>query len=157
MDPITALGVASSAFSLLKKGFEAGRDIESMGSDLGRWMGAVGDIYRAEDAARKPSIFKKLVFKQSVEEEAMNAFMARKKAQQMREELREVIVWSRGEDAWQELLKMEAGIRKKRLDDIKDQKRRQRKVLETIAVLVISAISVVGIFVFIDFLIGYQK
>jgi hypothetical protein len=157
MDPITALGVASSAFSLLKKGFEAGRDIESMGSDLGRWMGAVGDIYRAEDAARKPSIFKKLVFKQSVEEEAMNAFMARKKAQQMREELREVIVWSRGEDAWQELLKMEADIRKKRLDDIKDQKRRQRKVLETIAVLVISAISVVGIFVFIDFLIGYQK
>ena len=157
MDPITALGVASSAFSLLKKGIEAGRDIESMGSDLGRWMGAVGDIYRAEDAARKPSIFKKLVFKQSVEEEAMNAFMARKKAQQMREELREVIVWSRGEDAWQELLKMEADIRKKRLDDIKDQKRRQRKVLETIAVLVISAISVVGIFVFIDFLIGYQK
>ena len=41
VDPVTALATASSAFSLIKRGFQAGRDIESMASDLGRWMGAM--------------------------------------------------------------------------------------------------------------------
>ena len=30
MDPVTALAAASTAFGLIKKGFAAGRDIESM-------------------------------------------------------------------------------------------------------------------------------
>jgi hypothetical protein len=43
MDPATisiAIGVAGKAFDLIKKGFEVGRDIESMSGDLQRWMGA---------------------------------------------------------------------------------------------------------------------
>ena len=30
LDPITALGVATGAFKTIKKGFELGRDVESM-------------------------------------------------------------------------------------------------------------------------------
>ena len=48
VDPVTALATASSAFSLIKRGFQAGRDIESMASDLGRWMGAMSDLDQAE-------------------------------------------------------------------------------------------------------------
>ena len=44
VDPVTAISAATAAFSLIKKGFDAGRDIESMYSDMGRWMGAVSDI-----------------------------------------------------------------------------------------------------------------
>jgi len=36
IDPVTALATASSAFNLIKKGFSVGRDVESMGKDLGR-------------------------------------------------------------------------------------------------------------------------
>ena len=30
VDPVTAISVATGAYSLIKKGFDAGRDIESM-------------------------------------------------------------------------------------------------------------------------------
>ena len=60
IDPITAVATATSAFNLIKKGFQAGRDIEGMAGDLGRWMGAVSDIKKAEEYSKKPPLFKKL-------------------------------------------------------------------------------------------------
>ena len=44
MDPISAMATASAAFGAIKKGFQVGRDIESMASDLSRWMGAMSDL-----------------------------------------------------------------------------------------------------------------
>ena len=48
IDPISAVAAATAAFNVIKKGFEVGRDIESMYGDMGRWMGAVSDIDQAE-------------------------------------------------------------------------------------------------------------
>ena len=82
MDPISAMATASAAFSALKKGFAIGRDIESMASDLSRWMGALSDLDQAEKEAKNPPIFKKLFGGQSVEQEAVLAFANKQKAQQ---------------------------------------------------------------------------
>jgi len=114
VDPVTALATASAAFNLVKRGFSIGKDIESMGKDLGRWMGAVADIKKAEEYNKKPPIFKKLFASGSIEEEAMQIFMAKKKAEDMRNELKQIIIFSRGPNAWQELLRTEGDIRKKR-------------------------------------------
>tara|TARA_B100000900_G_C20206346_1_gene563980 strand:- start:160 stop:633 length:474 start_codon:yes stop_codon:yes gene_type:complete len=135
VDPISALATATSAFNLIKKGFSVGRDVESMGKDLGRWMGAMSDLKKADEYAQKPPIFKKIFAAGSVEEEAMQAFMAKKKAEDMRDELRQLITYTRGPSAWQELLKTEADIRKKRQQAIYDQKERQKAVLEIVAVI----------------------
>ena len=78
-----AISAATSAFTAIKKGFEVGRDVESMSKDLGRWMGAVSDINKAEQYNKKPPLFKKLFAAGSVEEEAMQIFMAKKKAEDM--------------------------------------------------------------------------
>jgi hypothetical protein len=59
IDPITALATATSAFNLIKKGFEVGRDVESMGSDLGRWMGAMSDLKKADEYAKNHLYLKK--------------------------------------------------------------------------------------------------
>ena len=136
IDPVTALATASSAFTLIKKGFQAGRDIESMGSDLGRWMGAVSDIKKSEEYTKKPPLFKKLFAAGSVEEEALSSLMAKKKAEDMREELRNIISMTRGPSAWEELLKTEADIRKRRQQAIYDQQERQRKLFEIIIVTI---------------------
>ena len=114
VDPVTAIAAATTAFNAIKKGFQFGRDVESMSGDLGRWMGAVSDIDKADQYAKKPPLFKKLFNAGSVEEEALNAFMAKKKAQDMRDELKNIIVFSRGPNAGNELLKTEADIRVKR-------------------------------------------
>ena len=76
---VAAVSAASGAFNTIKAGFAAGREIESMAGDLSRWMGAVSDIKKAEEYNKKPPLFKKLFNAGSVEEEAMEIFMPRKK------------------------------------------------------------------------------
>ena len=88
MDPLSALATATTAFNLIKKGFQAGRDVESMYGDIGKWMGAVSDVGHAEKMAKNPPLFKKLFNGSSVEQEAMDAFAAKKKAEAMEDELR---------------------------------------------------------------------
>ena len=141
IDPITALATATSAFSMIKKGFEVGRDVESMGADLGRWMGAISDLKKAEEYTKKPPLFKKLFASGSVEEEAMAAFMAKKKADDMREQLRQVITYTRGPSAWQELIRMEGEIRKKRQQAIYDQQEYRRKAIEYTLAFILVAIT----------------
>tara|TARA_Y100000004_G_scaffold177344_1_gene218843 strand:+ start:153 stop:635 length:483 start_codon:yes stop_codon:yes gene_type:complete len=154
IDPVTALATATSAFSMIKKGFEVGRDVESMGADLGRWMGAISDLKKAEEYSKKPPLFKKLFASGSVEEEAMAAFMAKKKADDMREQLRQVITYTRGPSAWQELIRMEGEIRKKRQQAIYDQQEYRRKVIEyTLAFILIaitSGLIIWGIYFIMD-------
>jgi len=134
IDPITAIAGATAAFNTIKKGFAVGRDIESMAGDLGRWMGAVSDINKAEELNKKPPLFKKLFQAGSVEEEAMAIFMAKKKAEDMREELRNIISMTRGPSAWSELVQTEVNIRKQRQKAIYDQEERRRKAIEIAAV-----------------------
>ena len=143
---VAAVSAASGAFNTIKKGFAAGREIESMAGDLSRWMGAVSDIKKAEEYNKKPPLFKKLFNAGSVEEEAMEIFMAKKKAEDMRNELKQIISFTRGPSAWEELLRTEADIRKKRQQAIYDQKERQRKILEIIAI--IGLVVVIGGFIF---------
>ena len=82
----------------------------------------------------------------SVEEEAMQIFMAKKKAEDMRDELKQLISWTRGPSAWEELLRTEADIRKKRQQAIYDQQERRRQIMEVIGVIVL--ILVIGGFLF---------
>tara|TARA_B100001559_G_scaffold165298_1_gene138508 strand:- start:3424 stop:3906 length:483 start_codon:yes stop_codon:yes gene_type:complete len=142
VDPVTAIAAATTAFNAIKKGFQFGRDVESMSGDLGRWMGAVSDIDKADQYAKKPPLFKKLFNAGSVEEEALNAFMAKKKAQDMRDELKNIIVFSRGPNAWNELLKTEADIRVKRQEAIYAQQELRRKVIEIGAVVIILGVAI---------------
>jgi len=146
IDPISAIGIATSAFNAVKKAVGAGREIEDVAGALGKWMGAVSDIKKAEEMNKKPPIFKKLFASGSVEEEAMQIFMAKKKAEDMREELRNIISYTRGPSAWQELLKTEADIRKRRQATIYAQEERRRKILEIVAICVL--VIVVGGFLF---------
>ena len=130
IDPVTAVSVATAAFNTIKQGFNAGREFESMAGDLSRWMGAVSDIKKAEEYNRNPPLFKKLFQAGSVEEEALQTLMAKKKAEDMRDQLKNLIMFTRGPAAWDELLKTEADIRKKRQKMIYDQQEYRRKVIE---------------------------
>ena len=131
---VAAVSAASTAFNSIKKGFAMGREIESMAGDLSRWMGAVSDIKKADEYNKKPPLYKKLFASGSVEEEAMEIFMAKKKAEDMRNQLKQIITLTRGMSAWEELLRTEGEIRKKRQKLIYDQKERQRKLIEGILI-----------------------
>ena len=144
IEVVAAVSAATSAFSAIKKGFEVGRDIESMAGDLSRWMGAVSDVQKADQYNKKPPLFKKIFNAGSVEEEAMQIFMAKKKAEDMRNQLKQIITFTRGPSAWEELLRTEGDIRKKRQKMIYDQQERRRKLIEIIAIIML--VGIIGTF-----------
>ena len=152
IEVVAAVSAATGAFNTIKAGFAAGREIESMAGDLSRWMGAVSDIKKADEYNQKPPLFKKLFAAGSVEEEAMEIFMAKKKAEDMRNELRQLISFTRGPAAWDELLRTEADIRKKRQKLIYDQKERQKKVIEYILIGILVFIMAGALFGFLGLL-----
>ena len=134
VDPVTAISAATAAFSLIKKGFDAGRDIESMYSDMGRWMGAVSDIRHADQMNKNPSVFKKLFNGSSIEEEAMDIFAAKKKAEEMENELRTYVNLVYGPNSWTDILKLQAKIRKEKQDELFE------KVAIVLAVLIVGGL-----------------
>lgn len=137
MDPVSAMATASAAFTAIKKGVAVGRDIESMMSDIGRWMGALSDLDQAEREAKNPPIFKKLFGGKSVEQEAMEVFAHKRKAQKQREELKQWIGLTLGQSAWEDLLRTEAKIRKQRQETLYAQREKRRKFIEIMAWIVL--------------------
>jgi hypothetical protein len=149
MDPITALSAATAAFTAVKKLVETGREIEDVAGQLGKWFSAVSDLREAEREAKNPPMFKKLLHNGSVEEEALNATIARQKTLEQESQLRELIVWRYGLDVYRDMIQMRKDIRERREREIYRQKRRKKAVLEyTFATLALGAtVSLVAWFI----------
>ena len=139
MDPVTAIGVATTAFNAIKKGFQVGRDVESMSKDLGRWMGAIQDVKEGHNK-KKNRVFG------SVEEEALETFAIKKKAIAMENDLRNFVNLSYGPNAWNEVIRIQADIRKQKKEAIEEAKRKQAQMIENIilGVLVVFFLGTVG-------------
>ena len=132
MDPATigiALTAASKAFDAIKKGFAIGRDIESMGSDLSRWMGAASDIDQAKKQADNPSYFQRVFKGGSLEASAIEAVVAKKKMEKQRYEMKTFLNMTYGPNAWNEVLKMECDIRKRRQKEVYERQEFRRSWL----------------------------
>lgn len=141
MDPISALAVAQTAYAAIRKGFQVGKEVESMAGDLGRWMGAINTVKNGHEKAKKRKFG-------SVEEEALETFAAKKKAEAMEHELRTFINMNYGPNAWQEVIRVQANIRKQRALEIERQKRKQEELI--VWILTILGIALVsGILIFI--------
>mgnify|MGYP001178859958 FL=1 len=135
VDPVSAMAIAGTAFNALKRGVSIGRDIESMGKDLSRWMSAVSDIDRAHHEAKNPPIFKKLFSGKSVEQEAMELFTQKKQLESQRDDLRKLISSMCGPAAWRELIKMEKDIRQQRKETLYKQREMRKHFMEILAVI----------------------
>jgi len=152
-DPISisaSLTVASTAFNGIKKAFHAGRELESMSQDLSRWMGAVSDIDNAHKSAKNPSLLKKVMNGKSIEQEAIEAFTAKTQLEQQRNDLRTFIQYSHGQSAWNEILRLEGDIRKRRQKEVYDRQKFREKVITIVAIVTVCSvgIGVLGLFVY---------
>ena len=97
-----------------------------MSSQLTQWAGHMSDLGQAEKQVKNPPWWKTLGG--SVEAEAMEVFAAKRKAEQMRKELKDYISFTMGPSAWDELVATEAKIRKQK----KEQEYRKAEMQEAI-------------------------
>jgi hypothetical protein len=111
MDPITVIATASAAYNALKKGIQVGRELQDMSGQLATWAGAIADIDYLAKKAENPPWFK---VGGNVQAEAIEIFAAKKKIEAQRAEIRTYVQYSYGQSAWEELLRIEAQVRKRK-------------------------------------------
>ena len=121
MDPVSAIAIASTAYKAIQKGFQIGKDIESMSGDLGRWMGAIQNVKDGHDKAKSRRFG-------SVEEEALETYAAKKKAESMENELRNFVTGQYGFNAWSDIIRIQGQLRKAGIAE----RRRKAQQVETI-------------------------
>jgi len=137
MDPVTIISGATVAFNALKKGFAIGKDLQDMHGQLTKWAGHMSDLGQAEKQVKNPPWWKSLGG--SVEAESLEVFTAKRKAEQMRKELKDYISFTMGPSAWDELVAIEAKIRKQK----KEQEYRKAELQEAIITWTISGLLLV--------------
>ena len=157
IDPVSAFAAATTAYNAIKRGIELGQEIEGMASQLGQWFGACAEVKKAEEEASNPSVFKKLLHKGSVEQEALEALMRRKKIEEQENELRTMILYRYGQGAYREMIeeRRKIEIRRKRQEHLQAENRKQA-ALKTIMASLIIFFSYL-IYVMVDFVMSHTK
>jgi len=112
IDPISAFTLASASFKILKSAVQSGKELEDMGSTLGKWAGSIADLNYCHEKAKNPSLLKS--FSGSPEEEAAVMFANLKKVQSMTKELHVLIRFQYGVAGLEEYIKMTREIREQR-------------------------------------------
>ena len=114
---------------MIKKAVEAGREIEDCVGYFGKFFQGVSDINKAEEEAKNPPLFRKLLSGGSVEEEAFQAVVHRQKVQQMENELRELITYRYGVETYREMIQMRRTIKEERERTVYKQQQRRKNLL----------------------------
>ena len=146
IDPITAISAATAAFNGVKKLVAAGREIEDVVGQLGKWYGAAADLNRAESQRKNPPIFTKLFMSGSVEEEALAIITHKKKLEEQEKQLQDMLNIRFGFGTWKEMVELRRKIRKEREETLYKQQERRKAFFEILIVLFLlfAGIAIVG-------------
>jgi len=136
MDPLSLIAMASTTFKGIQTLVNKGAEIEAVAQKLGQWYSFAADIKEAEKEAENPPLFKKLFEGESIEQQALNSVIAKKKLEEQEKHIRELIVWAYGVETYQDMIMLRRQIKAKREQAIYKQRRRQRILMDSVLVVV---------------------
>ena len=134
MEPIT---VALTAFTAVKTGIKAGRELQDMAGDLGKLWGGLDSARSSHNQKRTKAMRNEFV---SVEEEALKTFADKRKADEIEKELHQFIIYTLGAEAWNELIALRGKIRKERQEAAREAAKQLRRNQEIAAVVLTGVI-----------------
>ena len=153
IDPVSAIGMATAAYNGIKSAIATGKEISEMGSTLNQWATSLSDLDFAHKQAQDPPFFKKIFGASEIEQNALEVWGQKQKAKEMREELRSYISLYYGPSAWDQIVAIEAQMRKERKEAIYAAEEKKQQLLE-IAAGVAMFLVVGGIVSIIIYFIG---
>tara|TARA_B100001059_G_scaffold236365_1_gene286430 strand:+ start:86 stop:556 length:471 start_codon:yes stop_codon:yes gene_type:complete len=146
MDPLSLIAMASTTFKGIQTLVNRGAEIEAVAQKLGAWYSFASDIRQAEKEAENPPLFKKLFEGETVEQQALNSVIAKKKLQEQEKSIRELIIWAYGTETYQEMIALRREIKARREKVIYKQRRKQRLIMDS-TVIVFGAL-IIGAIIF---------
>jgi hypothetical protein len=133
MEIAAAISLATSTFNALKKGMEAGREIEDMMGYYGKWFEAKEALSENAIDSKNQPLVKKLFSGSSVEAQALQITQAKHKIKQMEKELYEYLLYSGQQQFYEDMMRERRAIREARLREA--QQRAERKAFWTDVIL----------------------
>ena len=153
IDPISAIGMATAAYRGIKSAIDTGKELHDMAGTLSQWSTAMSDLDFSHKQAQNPPMFKKLFGASQIEQNALEIWGHKQKAKEMREEMKTHISFYYGPSAWDEIVRIEGEMRKKRAAEVYAKEERKQVIVEWI-VGSIAAIIGAGLLVFVVYIIG---
>ena len=114
IEVMAAVSIANSAFNALKTGIAKGKELQDMGETLGKFWDANERITQAGIENETASYAKKLLKGKSIESQALEITIAKTKAREMENELREFLIYSGQGEFYREMLRERRAIKNQR-------------------------------------------
>lgn len=140
VDPVTAIGLATSAFNGIKTMIATGKDFQDMVGQLGQWGKAISDLDYAQKKADKPKWWKALGG--GIQANAVEVWAHKKKADAMRDELKDYVSLYYGPSAWQEILRLEAEMRKEQQEAVYAAEEMKEKIVNWMFGIFVTSIAI---------------
>ncbi len=130
IDPVSAIGLASAAYRGIKAAVSTGKELHDMAGTLSQWAGAMSDLDFSHKQAENPPMFKKMFGASKIEANALEIWGHKEKAKELREDLRSHISLYYGPSAWEEIVRIEGQMRKKRAAEVYAIEERKQMIIE---------------------------
>ena len=156
IDPVSAIGLATAAYNGIKSAVSTGKELHDMAGTLQQWATSMSDLDFAQKQAENPPMFKKLFGASQIEQNALEVWGHKQKAKEMREEMRKHISFYYGPSAWDEIVAIEAKMRKERREAVYAAEERKQMIIEWIFGLFVAAVAVLVMAVIIWYIGGTQ-
>jgi hypothetical protein len=135
IDPVTAFAAANAAFKGVKMLVGAGREMQDVSQQLGKWYSAVADISRAETQRKQPTWLDKVSQgSENIEQQAMDIVVRKKTLIEKEKEIKFMLDFRFGPGTYDEMLNMRRQIRKEREETVYRAMESKRQIQNNMAI-----------------------
>ena len=115
IDPITAVGLATSAYNAIKAGLAVGERLQEITGSLVKWGKAFSDFPLPKSKSRT---LRGIHSRGRTRTAPLKYLRRSKKMSEMRKEIKKLHQFQYGPSAWEEVLHIEAQMRKQRKEEV---------------------------------------
>mgnify|MGYP003117134246 FL=1 len=131
---VAAVQVCASAYRFMKTAVNEGRELGDMTRAMSKFWDAREEVSVLEQKATNPSKIEKLFGGKSIESQALEITLQKKKAEQLEKELKDLFYWTGNANLWHDMIRERAKIRNLRIAAAR-QKAQNRATMIDLAVI----------------------
>jgi len=145
IEVVAALSAANAAFNALKAGVDKGKELHDMAGTLSQFFEANEQISEANIESQEISNTAKLLAGKSIEQQALEITLAKKRAATLEKELREYLIYTGQGDFYRDMLKQRRILRQRKLEAARVAARRKSDATDIVVATIVVSIAVAAL------------
>ena len=151
VDPVTAIAAATKAYAGERAFIEAGKSIEDTFQVVARWQGHASDVmYASQRHKKRTNPLKQIVFSSSVEAEAAELFAHRKRIDNQRKELLQLLRYAYGNEGVEEYRNCMKEVQEQRKREVYAQQEAKDALVKSVWIAILVGVGSYLIFVILS-------